>query len=90
MACLDFESGDVLWEDRLPRGRDKYYSSPLLAGGNLYCLRQDGMLFVVSAGDEFQLVAENDLGDESVATPIPVDGTLLVRTRNRLFRFGAK
>ncbi|WP_425395999.1 PQQ-binding-like beta-propeller repeat protein [Aeoliella sp.] len=90
VACLDFESGDVLWEDRLPRGRDKYYSSPLLAGGNLYCLRQDGMLFVVSAGDEFQLVAENDLGDESVATPIPVDGTLLVRTRNRLFRFGAK
>lgn len=88
VSCLDLESGDVIWEDRLPRSNVKYYSSPLLAGGNLYCLRQDGTLFVVSAGDQFELVAENELGDESVATPIPVDGTLLVRTRHKLFRFG--
>lgn len=88
MWCLDQATGEVIWEGRLPRGRDKYYSSPLLAGGNLYCLRQDGALYVVSAGDEFELVAENELGDESVASPIPVDGTLLVRTRHKLFRFG--
>ena len=88
VTCLELESGNVAWQGRLPRSKSKYYSSPLFAGGNLYCLRNDGMLFVVSASDGFELLAENDLGDESVATPVPLDGTLLVRTRGKLFRFG--
>ncbi|QDU59013.1 outer membrane protein assembly factor BamB family protein [Aeoliella mucimassa] len=87
LTCLALATGDVLWEERLPRSRDKFYSSPLLAGGNLYCLRGDGTLFVVAA-DQYELLAENDLGDESVATPVPVDGKLLVRTRGKLFLFG--
>lgn len=88
VSCLDLKTGDVLWQGKLPRSKDNYYSSPLLAGGNLYCLRQDGMLYVASTDGDFEILAENDLGDESVATPVPVDDTLLVRTRNKLFRFG--
>ncbi len=88
VTCLDLATGDVQWTNRLPRGSAKYYSSPLLASGNLYCLRQDGMLYVVTANEDFELLAENDVGDESVATPVPVDDTLLVRTRTKLYRFG--
>ncbi len=89
VTCLALESGDVLWQQKLPRGRENYFSSPLLADGKLYCLRQDGTLFVATADEEFTVLAENDLGDESVATPVPVEGSLLVRTRTKLYRFAS-
>lgn len=88
LSCLNFQTGETIWQGTLPRGKEKYYSSPLLADGKLYCLRADGMLFVASAGDEFQLLAENDLEEMAVASPVPVDNSLLVRTRTKLFRFG--
>ena len=86
--CLDARTGDEHWSKRLPRGRGKYYSSPVLAAGRLYCVREDGVAFVASVADGFQLLAENELGDDTVSTPVPVDGTLLMRTRTKLFRFG--
>ncbi|MGI9458018.1 MAG: PQQ-binding-like beta-propeller repeat protein [Aeoliella sp.] len=89
VTCLNVQSGDILWQDRLPRGSAKYYSSPLLAGDKLYCLRDDGTMFVASVDGGLQLLGENDLGDRTVATPVPIDGTLLVRTRTKLFRFGS-
>jgi outer membrane protein assembly factor BamB len=85
--CLDTANGQELWSEKLPRGRGKYFSSPLLADGMLYCVRDDGAAFVVAAEDG-SLLAENDLGDETVATPVPVNGTLLIRTRGKLSRFG--
>lgn len=88
LTCLDVATGEVVAEGQLRRHRDRYFSSPLMAGGNLYCLREDGTMFVVAPGEEFEILAENDLGDTSVSSPVPVDGTLLVRTRNKLFRFG--
>jgi outer membrane protein assembly factor BamB len=90
LTCLDVATGEVVAEGQLRRHRDRYFSSPLMAGGNLYCLREDGTMFVVAPGEEFEILAENDLGDTSVSSPVPVDGTLLVRTRNKLFRFGIK
>lgn len=86
--CLAAASGDILWTGQLPRSNRKYYSSPLLAGNLLYCIREDGAAFVVDVTKAFELVAENDLGDDTVATPVPVGDSLLIRTRTKLFRFG--
>lgn len=86
--CLALESGKTLWKKRLPRSNSKYYASPLLADGKLYCLRDDGMLYVAQVEGDYQLLAKNDLGDRAVATPVPLDNTLLVRTRTKLYRFG--
>lgn len=90
VSCLEVATGEVVWQERLPRSKSKYYASPLLADGNLYCLRDDGMLFVAKVAGGFELLAENDLGDRSVASPVPMDGTLLVRTRTKLYRFGSE
>jgi outer membrane protein assembly factor BamB len=90
VTCLDFASGDELWSDELPRGRANYFSSPLLAGAKLYCLREDGTMFVASVEGELKVLAENELGEPSVATPIPLEDSILVRTRSKLYRFGAK
>lgn len=87
LSCLDAKSGEVLWSERLPRSNRKYYSSPLLAGGRLYCAREDGAVFVVSVKDGFELISEGDLGGEIVATPTPTRDGVLFRTRSKLLRF---
>jgi outer membrane protein assembly factor BamB len=86
ITCLDIASGDKLWTAQLPRNRNKYYASPVLAGDKLYCAREDGKVFVGRVGDEFELLAENDMGERIIATPAPVRGGLLIRGERRLFR----
>jgi outer membrane protein assembly factor BamB len=90
VACLDLMSGKTLWTGNLPRHRTAYSSSPILAGGKLYLTREDGTCFVLAQGDEFKLLATNTLadGDQTVATPVFVDGQILLRTRQNLYCIG--
>ena len=90
LACLDLRSGEELWKDSLPRNRNKYYASPVLAGGNLFCVREDGVVFVVAVGDGFKLLSENKMGEKIIATPVPVRNGLLIRGEQHLFRIGGE
>jgi outer membrane protein assembly factor BamB len=85
VKCIEVATGKEVWSGSLPRNRAKYYASPALAGGRLYCPREDGQLFVVAAGDKFELLAENDMGEKLIASPVPVRNGLLVRGEEHLF-----
>jgi outer membrane protein assembly factor BamB len=89
LSCRDVATGKELWSGILPKGRDKYFASPVLAGDLLYCVREDGTAFVVDVSDGFKLLTEkgNDLGERVIATPVPVRDSLLVRGVDHLFRF---
>lgn len=91
-TCVKADSGEVLFEERLRvSGRgDKIYASLVLVDDKLYGLtRQDGTV-VLAARPEFELLAQNDLGDPSIsnATPVPVDGQLLIRSNRFLYCIG--
>ncbi|MCC6493139.1 MAG: PQQ-binding-like beta-propeller repeat protein [Pirellulales bacterium] len=86
VVCRDLKTGDELWSGKLPRHRDKYYASPILAGDRLYCAREDGMVFVVDVSQEFKLLGENDMGERIIATPAPVRDSLLLRGEQHLLR----
>ncbi len=89
--CIQATTGKDIWVDAIPRARAKYYSSPILAGNLLYCAREDGVLTVVQVGDEgMEILSQNDMGERLAATPVPVNGKLLVRGREHLFCIGAK
>jgi outer membrane protein assembly factor BamB len=91
VTCLDLSTGDERWSSNLPRNRNKYYASPILAGDKLYCAREDGMVFVGRAADEFELLGEgNNMGERIIATPTPVRGGLLIRGEKHLFRVGGE
>ncbi|MCA9260768.1 MAG: PQQ-binding-like beta-propeller repeat protein [Planctomycetales bacterium] len=87
LACLSLETGETQWEADLPRSRYKYYSSPVIAGDLIYCVREDGGVVVGRGGDAFELLAENDLGEPMFATPIPIREGLLLRGSQHLFYF---
>lgn len=86
LTCRQLTTGDEVWTGRLPRHRDKYYASPVLAGGKLYCTREDGTVFVVDVTNGFKRLAENHMGERIIATPVPVRNSLLIRGEEHLFR----
>jgi outer membrane protein assembly factor BamB len=88
LDCLDPATGQTLWHDALPKSKASYYASPLIAAGNLYAARDDGVVFVGRVEDKFGLLAENHMGEQVIASPVPVANRLLIRGDRHLFCVG--
>ena len=86
--CLDAKSGKTLWEEQLPKSRHAFSSSPVVAGGHVYIVREDATTFVVKDGSQFELVATNSLSGSTVATPVLTSQHLFFRTYDRLYCIG--
>ncbi len=88
MVCYDPLTGDVRWQERL---KGSGFRPSLLAGdGKIYALDSYGRASVVAAGPEFELIAENDLGEAGNASPAYGAGCLLIRTGDGLFCIGGE
>lgn len=88
VSCHDFATGERRWSADLPKSRFTYYASPVLGGDTLYCTREDGTVFSCKVNDSgLEIVAENPLEEQIVATPIPIRGMLLVRGSEHLYLF---
>ncbi len=89
LVCLDLRTGDELWTANLPKNRNKYYASPVLAGDKLYCAREDGVVYVGRVGDAgFTQLAENNMGEQVIAMPVPIRGNVLIRGGDNLYMIG--
>ena len=85
VVCLNPATGEPYWEEQLPRAAAPYYASPVIAGGILYAAREDGVVFSARVGEKFELLGENVMGEQILASPVPFDGRLLVRTSGHLY-----
>jgi outer membrane protein assembly factor BamB len=87
IACYNAGSGQRVWAERL--SGDSYTSSLVAAAGRLYAISERGLVSVLTAGDDFELLAKNELDARCLATPAIVDGELLIRTENELLCIAA-
>ncbi|HND52759.1 MAG TPA: PQQ-binding-like beta-propeller repeat protein [Pirellulaceae bacterium] len=90
MACYDAATGrEIYGRQRIPDGR-AFTSSPWASGNRIYCLNEDGVTFVIKAGDQFELLQTNKLQDDDMgmATPAIVGDRLLIRTATRVYCIG--
>jgi hypothetical protein len=55
----------------------------------LYCIDDDGVVVVLAAGDQFQLLGKNPLGEPSRSTPAVSQGRMYLRTESHLVSIGA-
>ncbi|MEL6108534.1 MAG: PQQ-binding-like beta-propeller repeat protein [Planctomycetota bacterium] len=86
VECLDPVTGKTVWSEAFPKNRNKFYASPLIAGGKLYAPREDGVVFVASVSDSvFELLSENDMGEPVIGSPIPTRDGILIRGEKHLY-----
>jgi outer membrane protein assembly factor BamB len=88
VSCLDPATGETLWADALPKHRTNYYASPTIADGKLYAAREDGVVFVARVVGGFKVLSENSMGEQTIASPVPVEDRLLLRGSRHLFCIG--
>jgi outer membrane protein assembly factor BamB len=90
VECVDPATGRTLWRDALPKASASYYASPVIAAGRLYAAREDGVIFVARVEGKFEVLAENHMGEQVIASPVPVADRLLIRGDHHLFCIAGK
>jgi outer membrane protein assembly factor BamB len=89
VTCYRAETGDKVWSKRLGDG-GTFTSSPVAAGGKLYFANEDGDVYVLKAGPEYELLAQNHLGEAQMATAAITGDTILYRTQHHLYALKEK
>lgn len=82
VTCYRPEDGEVIWTKRL---RGDFSASLVAGGGRVYATSEQGVVYVFAAGDQFELLAENDLREHTLATPAIHAGELFIRTAGHLY-----
>ncbi len=82
-TCFDAATGEEIWRKRMG---GKYSASPLFVEGRIYFCNHDGRTTVLAPGDEYRELAQNDLDGQLMASPVVVEGDLLLRTDTYLYR----
>ncbi len=83
--CFDAESGTRRWKERLP---GDYKASPVYAQGRILLLNTNGLCTVISAASRFDKLVENQLNDQTIASPAISNGHIYIRGRNSLYCVG--
>ena len=85
LDCYDLKTGAEVYRQRLPHKGGGFSASPVAADGRLYLPSEDGEIFVVRAGAQYEVLATNPMGELLMATPAISSGTMFVRTQHHVY-----
>jgi len=85
LSCYRLASGKPCYDQQRIEGLENIYGSPVAAGNRIYTVSRDGTTLVFGAGDEFEILAKNQLDDVFNATPAIVGDTIVLRGDNYLY-----
>ncbi len=89
LRVFNAKTGERIYETRLAGRGGAYSASPVAADGKLYFSSEDGEIFVVKAGAEYELLSTNPMGEVLMATPAISEGVIYVRGLKHLFAIGS-
>lgn len=84
LTQFNAKTGEAGFRGRLGRG-NAFNASPVAADGRIYFASEDGDVFVIKAGEKFELLARNPIGEVMMATPAITDRMLIVRGQHHVF-----
>ena len=88
--AYNLKTGEEIYRQRLPLVGSGFSASPIASDGKIYLSNEDGEILVVSAGDKFNHIATNSMGELLMATPALSDGVMYVRSAESIFAVGRK
>lgn len=79
------QTAELVYQQRLP---SSFTASPVAADGRLYLASEDGDVFVVKAGRQYELLAKNTMGQPLMASPALSQGMLIIRGEKAIYALG--
>ena len=86
IRCFDADSGNMHWKERLP---GEYKASLVYCERRILALNTEGTCTVVSASIHYSKLVQNQLADQTIASPAISNGHIYIRGRNRLYCIGS-
>lgn len=90
MTCHNALTGEEIYGKHRFSPAASFTASPWAYNGNVFCLSEDGLTYVIKAGTKFEILQTNPLDELCIATPAVVDGKLFIRTLTKLFCITSK
>ena len=81
--CVDAKSGELIYQKRIG---GKFSASLVLCDDRIYMTSESGETTVIQAGRDFKKLAENDLGERTLASMAVIDNAIIMRTEEALYR----
>jgi outer membrane protein assembly factor BamB len=85
VTCADAETGKQVWRQRLG---GIFFASPVAGDAKIYMASETGEVFVLKAGREPVILAQNNLDERILASPAISNGKLFLRSDGTLFCIG--
>ena len=86
MGVYAADSGREIYKARVGGIGHTFSASPIAAKNRIYFPDEEGVTIVIEAGDSYKELAQNDLGELTLASPAVVGNAMIVRTESRLYR----
>lgn len=86
-SCIDAKSGEVQWTERTGAA---FSGSPVRIDDRIFCVDEDGVVWVFAATDSYKVLGKSELGEASSATPAIANGRMYFRTNGHLISVGGK
>ena len=83
LVAYDAQSGEAIYKTRFSQG-GVFTASPVAVNGKIYMPTEEGHVYVIEAGPEYNELAVNEMKEPLMATPAVSEGILLIRTPTRL------
>lgn len=88
--CYEAQTGKEVYRKRLEHSGSGFSASPVASDGRIFIPEEDGEIYIVRAGAEFELLGKMDMGESLMATPAIAHRTLIVRGERHLWAIGSK
>ena len=89
IECYDPLSGETIYKEKI--GKSKSFIASLVASdGHLFAVNDQGDVYVIKSGKDFEVLQINKLNDICMVTPAISQGAIYFRTQNSLIAIGNK
>jgi outer membrane protein assembly factor BamB len=88
LSVHDLATGERVYRKRTVA--DRHRASPLFAEGRVYVTSRRGVVTVIRAGREFEVLARNDFGEPMASSPAIAGGVIYLRTDEALYAIEAR
>ena len=79
-----------MYKERLGTGGEGFTASPVASEGKIYFTSEQGTVFVVKPGPDFNVLATNQIGDVCMATPAISGDAIFFRTQGQMVAVGGQ
>ncbi|MCH8334076.1 DPP IV N-terminal domain-containing protein, partial [Candidatus Sumerlaeota bacterium] len=90
LLCHDAKTGEETYGRQRIEIGSGFSASPWAYNDKVFLLSEDGDTYVIQAGAEFKVIGKNSLNEMTLATPAVVRGSLILRTRSKLYRIAGR